>query len=203
MSDTTPTAPSPPGRVALTRDMARHWWLFLVRGVAAILFGVFTFLAPGVSLFFILAFLAAWLAVDGLATLWQAVRGTPGRSGFWFWADGLLSLAAAAFLILSPGVSSFVLVLVVGAWTLALGVLRVIAAFQLRSVLLGLFGALTVVIGAWLIAQPGLGLLALVWFVGLEAMVAGALLIGLGWRLRRIGNDPPGAGGAAAPTPAA
>jgi uncharacterized membrane protein HdeD (DUF308 family) len=57
-------------------------------------------------------------------------------------------------------------------------------------VLLGLLGALNIVIGAWMLLRPGPGLLAVIWMVGLEAIAMGVIMIGLGWRLRRIHNDP-------------
>lgn len=41
-----------------------------------------------------------------------------------------------------------------------------------------------------MLLSPGPGLLAVIWMVALEALVIGAIMIGLGWRLRRIHNDP-------------
>jgi uncharacterized membrane protein HdeD (DUF308 family) len=63
-------------------------------------------------------------------------------------------------------------------------------AFQLSSILLGLLGVVNILIGAWMLLSPGPGLLAVIWMVALEALVIGAIMIGLGWRLRRIHNDP-------------
>ncbi|MFC7692501.1 DUF308 domain-containing protein [Paeniroseomonas aquatica] len=84
------------------------------------------------------------------------------------------------------------LVLITGIWSIAIGVLRLVLAFRLGSVLMGLAGAIAVFIGAWLVAAPGPGLLALIWVVGIQALVAGALLCWLGWRLRRVAHDPHG-----------
>jgi uncharacterized membrane protein HdeD (DUF308 family) len=191
---TTTTDPALPtgGRFPLVRMMARGWWVFVLRGVVSILFGIIAFLAPGVGLAVILGFLAAWMAVDGVATLYQAVKGPPERHGIWFWVDGIVSIVAAAALLLLPGLSAFALVLLTGAWAAAVGVFRIVMAFRVGSVLLGLLGAVAVVVGVWLVLAPGPGLLALIWLVGLEALFAGALLIGLGLRLRRVHNDPHG-----------
>jgi uncharacterized membrane protein HdeD (DUF308 family) len=201
---TTATTAAAQGRFATARQMARHWWVFALRGVASVLFGLVAFLVPGLGLVAILAVLGAWMAVDGVATLYQAVRGggggTQARAGGaaanrgrgWLWLDGLLSLAAAAVILLMPGLSALALVLVTGAWLIAVGVIRVVLAFRMGSALLGLLGALTAGIGLWLVIAPGPGLLALIWMVAIQAVVAGALLIGLAWRLRRIHHDPHG-----------
>lgn len=191
MSDTSPT---PPPHFAAIRAMAGAWWVFALRGVASILFGLLAFLAPGAGLAVILAFLAAWMAVDGVATIYQAVKGPPERHGLWFWVDGIVSLIAAAALLLAPGASALILVLIAGIWSIATGIFRLVLAFQLKSVLLGLLGAVTILVGAWLVANPGPGLLALIWLVGIEAVVIGALQIGVAWRLRRIHHDPHGPG---------
>jgi uncharacterized membrane protein HdeD (DUF308 family) len=192
MSGTQPTPPSLTGHFPLVRLMARGWWVFILRGVVAILFGLMAFLAPGAGLAFILGVLAAWMAIDGVSTLYQAVKGPPERHGVWFWVDGIVSLGAAAALLFAPGLSALTLVWVTGFWSIFIGVARLVMAFRLGSILMGLFGAISVFFGVWLVVNPGPGLLALIWVVGIEAMVAGALLIGLGWRLRRVAHDPHG-----------
>jgi len=192
MSATQANQPSLTGRFPLVRQMARGWWVFVLRGVVAILFGLMAFLAPGAGLAFILGALAAWMVLDGVSTLYQAVKGPPERHGFWFWVDGIFSLVAAFAVLALPGISALTLVLITGFWSIAIGVARLVMAFRLGSVLMGLFGAISVLIGFWLVVNPGPGLLALVWLVGIQAVTAGALMIGLGWRLRRIHHDPHG-----------
>jgi uncharacterized membrane protein HdeD (DUF308 family) len=192
MSGTQPTPPSLTGHFPLVRLMARGWWVFILRGVVAILFGLVAFMAPGLGLAFILGILAAWMAIDGVSTLYQAIKGPPERHGIWFWVDGIVSLAAAAILLLAPDLSALTLVYVTSFWSIAIGIFRLIMAFRLGSVIMGLFGAISVFFGAWLLLNPGPGLVALIWIVGIEAMVAGALMIGLGWRLRRVAHDPHG-----------
>lgn len=194
MSDASMNHPNLAGRFLVVRMMARGWWVFVLRGVVAILFGILAFLLPGLGLAVIIGILAAWMLLDGIGTLYQAVKGPPERHGFWFWLDGIVSIIAAAALLFMPLASALALVLVAGVWSIMIGVFRLVLAFRLASVLMGLLGALNIFIGAWLIAQPGPGLLALIWVVGLEAIIAGVLMIGLGWRLRRVHHDPHGAG---------
>lgn len=173
------------GQVTIMRAMAQHWWAFALRGAAAILFGVLTFLSPGISIFVLLAFIAAWLAIEGGTTIWQAMAGT-GPHGIWTWVDGLLSLAAAVALLVAPGPSMFAFVLMAGGFAIAVGVARIVLAFRVSDVLLGVLGAVTVLFGAMLLAQPGPGLIAIAWIIALEAIVMGAVLLALGFRLRRL-----------------
>lgn len=186
----TSISPGLPGhdQVTILRAMARHWWAFALRGAAAIIFGILTFMNPGLSIFVLLAFLAAWMAVEGGTTIWQAIAGK-GPHGVWTWIDGLLSLAAAVALLLAPGFSVFVFVLVAGGFAVAVGVARIVLAFRVSDVLLGVLGAVTVLFGAILLTQPGAGLIAIAWIIALEAIVMGVVLLALAFRLKRL-NQP-------------
>ena len=177
-----------PGPILLVRLASRHWWLFALRGVAALLFAALAVLAPPAGLALMLACLAAWLAVEGGATLWKAATGH--AQGAWVWLDGVVSLAAAGFLLFAPAQSALGLVVVIGAWSIAIGAIRLVLAFRLGSVLLGALGAVAVFFGCWLVLNPEPGLLALVWLVGLQALIMGVLLLGLAWRLRQVARDP-------------
>ncbi|MFN8891640.1 MAG: HdeD family acid-resistance protein [Alphaproteobacteria bacterium] len=195
------TTPPPPESMLLTgrlgmqlvRQTAGSWWVFMLRGVAAIIFGLLVFLFPGLGLVFILAFLGAWMLFDGMGSIYQAVKGghpTGERSRTWLWIDGIISLVAAAVILLAPGVSAIGLLIVTAAWFLLSGGARLMLAFRLSSVLLGLLGALNIVIGAWMLLRPGPGLLAVIWMVALEAIIMGAIMISLGWRLKHIHQNP-------------
>ena len=193
MSGSTPPDTHHLAGFPLIRLVARSWWIFVLRGAFSIVFGILAFLAPGLGLVLILAFLAGWMIVDGVGSLLQAARhgdDPGGRSKVWLWIDGLIALGAALVLLFAPGLSAFALVMVTGAWFLVAGIARLMLAFRLSSVLLGILGALGILIGAWLLVQPGPGILAVIWLIGMEAVAMGVLMIGLGWRLRRIHNDP-------------
>lgn len=192
MSDIAAPRSTAAGQFHLVREMARNWWVFMLRGAVSVLFGIMVWLAPGLGLAFVLGVLAAWMAVEGVSTLYQAARNPPERNRFWLWLDGIVSILAAVAILLAPGLAAVTLVFVTGFWMIAVGVLRLVLAFRLSSVLMGLLGAVSVLIGAWLIADPGPGLLALIWVVGIQAVAGGFLLAGLGWRLRRIHHDPHG-----------
>lgn len=192
MSGTTTEAEA---RFPAIRAMAQGWWLFVLRGVAGIVFGLLAWMLPGAGLVFILAFLAAWLAVDGVAALMQAVRGGPDpkgqhRSRTWLAIDGVLSIVTALIVLLLPGLSAVALVIMVGAWAIAVGALRIVLGWRAGDWLLGLLGALSVLVGIWLVIAPGPGLLAVIWLVGFQAVVMGVLFVAFGWRLRRVAHGP-------------
>jgi uncharacterized membrane protein HdeD (DUF308 family) len=105
--------------------------------------------------------------------------------------EGIAGLGIGIAAAVWPGITALTLVILIGAWALVTGVLEIVAAIQLRHAisnewLLGLSGLLSVLFGLAVVIFPGAGALALVWLIGLYALVFGALLIGLGLRLRSL-----------------
>src|SRR5882762_5677662 len=60
-----------------------HWWLFLLRGIAALAFGVITLLQPGATLVVLMAFIIAYALVDGVVALVYAFRLRPMLDRWW------------------------------------------------------------------------------------------------------------------------
>ena len=130
-------------RFPAVRALARGWWLFLLRGIVGVLFGVLIFLFPGAGLALILGFLAAWLLVDGVASLVQAVRGGADPTGLhrsrtWLGLDGVLSVLLALVVLLLPGLSAVALVVMVGVWAILVGGFRMVLGWRAGDWLLGL-----------------------------------------------------------------
>jgi uncharacterized membrane protein HdeD (DUF308 family) len=172
--------------------LAPRWWTFVVRGLVAILFGVLTFAMPGISLLTLVLLWGAYAFADGVFELTMAARaGRAGHRWGWVTLEGIVSLAAGVLAFLWPGMTAFVLLIVIAVRAVINGVAAIGTAIWLRREirgewLLGLSGVLSIAFGVLLFMSPGAGALALLWVIGAYAMVFGALLIGLGLRLHRF-----------------
>lgn len=196
------TVDSTPPTAADTAPLARHWWAILIRGVAAILFGVLTFVLPGVTLAVMVLLFGAYAVVDGIFALVAAARGRDrdlGRSWWTLVLEGLLSIAAGIVTFAWPGLTALVLVYVIGTWAIITGVLEVVAAIRLRKEITGEFwlalgGVASIAFGVLLYVLPAAGALAFVLWTGAYAIVFGAFLVGLSFRLRNVRRHRPHAG---------
>jgi len=171
--------------------MGRLWWLVLLRGLAAIVFGVLALAWPGVTLITLALFWGAYALVDGVAALWHGWKAKD--SGKPMWQNiliGLLGVAAGGFTFLSPGITAITLLTLIAVWAIVCGVLEIAAAIRLRKEIhnewmLILSGVLAVAFGALMILSPGAGALAVLWVIATFAIVYGVLLIGLAFRLKK------------------
>jgi len=171
--------------------MAKNWWLIVLRGVCAILFGLFAWTFPGVTLGALVLLWAVYAGTDGVLTFVAALSGASGRPWWILALEGLVSIVAACAGIFYPGTTALVLLYVIAGWAIITGILEIGAAVQLRKeieneVWLGLAGLASVFFGLLLMARPGVGVLAVMWIVGTYAILFGVVLVILGFRAKAL-----------------
>jgi uncharacterized membrane protein HdeD (DUF308 family) len=165
------------------------WWSLVLRGVAAVGFGLLSFLAPGISLSALVLCFGAYAFVGGIFALVLALRKTSGERWWALVLEGIVGLAAGVGTLLLPLVTAIALVYFVAFWAIVTGVLEIVTAVRLRKHidgewLLGLSGVVSLALGISLALFPGPGALALVIWLGAYALLFGVLLIALGIRAR-------------------
>jgi uncharacterized membrane protein HdeD (DUF308 family) len=171
---------------------SRHWWMFALRGIAAVLFGILAFAWPGITLTVLVLLFGAYALVNGVLALISAFR-TRHDHRWGLLLEGLVGIAAGLVTFFVPGLTALALVYIIAAWALVTGVLQLIAAVRLRKVIhdewwLILSGVASLIFGILLAAMPAAGALALVWLIAAYAIVFGVLMIGLAVRLHGLGQ---------------
>lgn len=187
---------------AMCALLAQNWWAMALRGVAGILIGIVAFIAPGATLLSLALLFGAYLLVDGVFGIVSAVRAAS-RNERW----GLLLLEAVANIVMGvialvfPVSAVLAFVLVTAAWALLTGGIMVAAAFRLDQShgrwWLALGGVASVVFGVLLLLSPLLGAVVLTWWLGAYALVFGAMLLGLAFKLKGRRDAGPGTQGIA------
>jgi len=166
---------------------AKNWWVLLVRGLIALLFGITAFVWPGLTLLTLALIYGAYAFVDGFTAIW--VGGTSHAWGLLLF--GVLGLVVGIYTFFFPGITAMALLYLIAAWAIVRGVFEIVTAIQLRKAIsnewiLILGGVISILFGALLIVRPLAGALAVVWIIGLYAMLFGVLMITLAFRLRGL-----------------
>lgn len=182
------------------QTLSQYWWIILLRGVFALLFGLAAFLVPGVTLATLVLLFAAFAFADGIVESFHAVKAHKTNEHWWLLLlEGLLGVAFGILTFQSPGITTLVLLMYIAAWAIVSGIMKIVLAFQLRREiegewLLALAGILSLAFGIMMIARPGAGALAVIWFIGTWALLAGAFLIALAFKVRKLDPQLPGVG---------
>ena len=170
-----------------------RWWALVIRGLAAIAFGVLTFFKPSISLLALVILWGAYALVDGVFAVVHSIQGARIVRGWgWLLAGGIVSIGAGVVAFLWPGITALALLAVIAAWAVLTGIAEIATAIRLRRHLRGEWmlaasGVLSIAFGVLLAANPGSGALAVTWLIGLYAVLFGAFLVALGFRLRNWG----------------
>jgi uncharacterized membrane protein HdeD (DUF308 family) len=169
----------------------RIWWVFLLGGIASLLFGIVAIAAPGLALLVIALFFAATVLVDGVFNVVGALRNRE-KDGWWIVAlIGLLGVVVGGAALLLPEVTMLVLVYLVAIQAILLGAFLLMLGYQLRKAIerewiLYLTGALSIVLGILIFARPVVGGLSIVAFIAAWAIVTGLLRIWFAFKVRRL-----------------
>lgn len=175
--------------------MSKNWWLFLIRGIASIIFGLLALLMPGLTLFVLLAFFAAYAIIDGTATAFASFqsRDTDSR---WVWGllEGGIGILAGIAVLLWPNIAAITLLIVIAVWAVLTGILQIAAAIRLRKEIdnefwLGLSGVISIIFGVYIFLFPGAGAVTLAWLIGIYAIMFGIFFVALALRLRGMNTS--------------
>jgi uncharacterized membrane protein HdeD (DUF308 family) len=170
--------------------LTRYWWAFLVRGFLAIVFGVLAYVWPTISLAALIIAFGIYALADGIFLVVKAAGNWAALDDRWLLLfEGLLGIGMGAIAFFAPGVTAIGLLFYIAAWSLSTGFLEIAGAIRLRKEIKGevwwiLSGIASIVFAVFLLIFPGVGILSLLWLLGVYAIVFGILLIALGIRIR-------------------
>jgi uncharacterized membrane protein HdeD (DUF308 family) len=180
--------------VPVQTDLRRGGWALILRGLAALGFGLFALAHTDAAAGVFVVIFAVFAFADAILELF--VAGTLGRVGTpwgWYVVAAVLSIAAGVIALAYPRVTVLVLVLLVAARAIVMGFAEIGAAVSWsdpdRRWLLAVTGVLSVILGVLLFASPDTGGATLIGMVGVYGVVLGVALGVLGLRLVRDHHD--------------
>jgi uncharacterized membrane protein HdeD (DUF308 family) len=180
----------------LIETLKRHWWVPVLRGIAAIVFGVIAFVYPGLTVAVLVLLFGAWVLVDGVFRIVGAIghRSSDPEWGFHL-IIGILGIIVGLLAFHAPGVTALALVIYIAVWVLMIGATEIAFAIKVRREVKGewlliLLGLLSIAFAVLLLWNPLLGAATLIWLIAWYAIVFGILGIILGFRLRSLSTIP-------------
>jgi|SRR5215203_847776 len=174
------------GMDVATRDTSFPWWLVLLEGIFAAIFGLLLLLAPEGTLLFLVRVLGFYLFIEGIfrivsifvdSSLWGLKLGI-----------GILGILAGIVVLDHPLLSAIqiptFIAYVVGFLAIFEGVGGLIHAFQGGGWSAGIFGILVMILGLIVVFNPLIGVVALPFVLGGFMLVGGIGAIVASFRLR-------------------
>ncbi len=165
--------------------------MFLFRGLAAIVFGILTLVWPKLSLSVLVLLFGVFAVISGITAVAAALRNTREQGWGFLLTQGILGILAGAIALIWPGITALAFLYLLAAWAILTGVVEIVAPLSFpmsggRAVLSVLTGLVSIVFGILIAAQPSSGLLAVVWLIGVYAIVFGIMYVAVYFQSRSL-----------------
>ena len=181
------------GRLAgMIEALVNSWWLFLLRGVAALFLAAFSFIEPSTTWQAFVYVLGFYVFLSGMFAIWGSISGAAGNRWWAVFIEGLLAVAIALVMWSMPEGTAQVIVYLFAAWAIVTGILEIAAGVQLRDILgpnewlYIVAGIISLAFGVWVMRAPQQGATAEIWIIGVYAALYGIAQIAFSIRLRSI-----------------
>jgi len=178
----------------IAQALTDKWWTFLLRGFFALALAIFAFAEPSAMQSGLVYLVAAYFILSGIMAIYGGVSFT-GVGQWWLLIlVGLASVALGIMMISQPGLGPLALAYMVAIYAISTGLLEVAAGIEFRQIISNegwwiFFGIVTVALGVYIAMRPDIGIVALVYAVGIYAALAAGSLFALAFRLKSAGNE--------------
>jgi len=167
-----------------------NWIVFVVNGVIAILFGLLALLVPSETILTMTIYFGLLILLGGLLMFYVSYKNLRAKKPYMLMmAEAIFAILVGAVIVFYPKSSIQIFMIMVGIWASIMGLFQIIVAVQMKGKvknhsMFTLNGVITLVFGLLLFFNPMGAIKAVLVIIGLLALVAGVLLVYLGFRLR-------------------
>jgi uncharacterized membrane protein HdeD (DUF308 family) len=174
--------------------LERGWRFLLIRGIAAIAFGVLTWAKPGISLAALVLVFGTYAFLDGVLAVWASVAAHAEGSSWMLLLGGIVGIGIGVLAFSHPETTAFALLVYLAIWAIGTGVFEILAAIRIRREVRGewrliLAGIVSVAFGAFLMIRPTAGALSVLWLIAAYATTFGIILVMLALKARELSHQ--------------
>ena len=179
------------------KTFSDYWWMTLIRGIVAVIFGVAALVWPTITLIALLTIFGIFMLIEGIITFVSAFRASREETSWWWLViEGVVDFIIGVAVFAIPGITTVALLYFIAAWAIIAGAIKIITALQNRREisgvwLYGLGGLISLIFGLAVLTNPGIGAVAIVIAVGLFAISIGILNFAFSFVLRDWQQNAP------------
>jgi uncharacterized membrane protein HdeD (DUF308 family) len=172
-------------------NAVHDWKSYLLRGIAALLFGIFTLIWPSLTVFILVILFAVYVVIDGIFLIAGGFRSPNAYRHRWLIIlQGVLGVIIGIAAFIWPGITAVALLYLIGAWAVITGIIEIVAGINMRKEIRGegwmiASGVLSVILGILLMLWPFEGIIAVALLIGIYALIYSGFMFFMTYRARR------------------
>ena len=179
----------------MLEKFTNNWWMFALRGLVAVIFGILAFTRPDQTLQALVLVFGAFALVDGTLNVFAGISSAPFFDRWWaVLLGGVAGILVGLTAIFLPVITGRALLYLIGAWALITGIFEIVVAIQFRRVIAGewmliLGGLSSILFSVLLFVFPEAGAVSVIWVFAIYAVVFGISEIIFAFRLHSLGQE--------------
>jgi uncharacterized membrane protein HdeD (DUF308 family) len=175
--------------------MTGTWWMLLLRGIIAILFGILAISNVQATALVLFFWFIVFTVTDGIFSIIMSIVYRKERENWWLsLLFGILGILVGLVAVSWPELTALLLLYLIAARALIGGIFEIVMAIKTgkkaqHEWLMILGGVISIILGILMFLQPVLIGLATLWVIGCWAIAVGLFLIIEAFR-RKGGGQP-------------
>jgi len=176
--------------MSLIDQLSRSWWLFLLRGIVALLFGLLALFMPGVTMEALLLYIGAWFFIDGIFRVVAGFSSSTPKDDKWLLGiGGVLGILLGILTFTSPLATGLAILMFIAAWAIVTGGFEIYTAFKLRKEIEGewvmiLLGLVSIAFGIYCVYAPLVSGIGITMALGVFAILIGIVNLILAFKAK-------------------
>lgn len=166
------------------KNLNKISWMHILRGVLFVIVAILIFRQPLASAVALTATIGLLVTIAGVIFIAGSIRYRKlYKKWKWTLAFGVIDVILGLLLLFKPAITTPLLVMFIGSWTIAIGMLEVFLSFNVKQFgfkkwwTLLLIGLLSLVFGTIIIVRPVIGAISISFFMGMQFLLYGSFLI--------------------------
>ncbi len=173
----------------MTSEIQKSWWVLLLRGIFAIIFGLLALFSPGLVLETLLLFFGILAIVSGVFFVIDALIVSGNR--ILRIIEGILWVIIGILLLAQPISSLEIIMFIIAFWAIVIGIFQIIFSIKLRKVIknewMGILnGLFSFLFGILIIVNELAGAIAIIFVFGIFTLLFGITSISLSFRIKGL-----------------
>ena len=112
----------------ITSVLQRGWTLLLLRGIAAIAFGILSWAKPTISLSALVLLFGVYAFIDGTLTLSEAIANRQQQDWWLLLFGGIIGIVVGVLAFTHPSLTALSLLMYIAVWAIGTGVVEILIA---------------------------------------------------------------------------
>jgi uncharacterized membrane protein HdeD (DUF308 family) len=173
----------------------KNWWFLALNGCIFLLFGLLILFFEMVTIKAMLLYIGIIMLAGGAVLLLTGINNIrKDKSGAMFLVESIIAIAIGIALIFFPGPSMALFLIMIGIWTIVMGIIKLVIIVNIKADLplknMYLINALlTIALGIVLLFNPFAWNPAIIKIIGIAAALLGIFLVYFAFVLRGLKNE--------------